>query len=144
MSEDNPAEGPSLKVPDPGVMLRIERIIRWLLLGGVAISMATALLGLALMILHHPEYLRSAVDLQRLTAPGVAFPHTLADVARGIAEGRGEAIVALGLLLLIATPILRVAVSLVGFALQRDRVFTALSAFVLLVLAISFLLGKVE
>ena len=51
---------------------------------------------------------------------------------------------ALGLLLLIATPILRVAVSLLGFALQRDRAYTMISAVVLLVLLISFLLGKVD
>ena len=51
---------------------------------------------------------------------------------------------ALGLLLLIATPILRVAVSLVGFALERDRTYAVISAGVLIVLLISFLLGRVE
>jgi uncharacterized membrane protein len=126
------------------VVKRVELLISRLLLGGVAISMATVLLGLLLMFVHHPEYLQSAADCRRLTAPGAAFPHTLADVARGVLAGRGQAVVALGLLLLIATPILRVAVSLVGFALQRDRTYTVVSAVVLIVLLISFLLGNVE
>ena len=124
-------------------MRRIELLISWLLLGGGVISMATVLLGLLLMFIHHPDYLQSAADLQRLTTPGAAFPNTLGEVARGAAAGRGQAVVVLGLLLLIATPILRVAVSLVGFALQRDRTYTVICAVVLIVLLISFLLGKV-
>jgi len=123
-------------------MKRIELLISWLLLGGVAISMTTVLLGLLLMFVHHPDYLQSAADLERLTAPGAAVPNTLGDVGRGILAGRGQAVVALGLLLLIATPILRVAVSLLGFALQRDRAYSVISAVVLVVLLVSFLLGK--
>lgn len=37
-----------------------------------------------------------------------------------------------------------IAVSIVGFALQRDRIFALISTVVLLVLLVSFLLGKVE
>ncbi len=125
-------------------MKRIELLISWLLLGGVVTSMATVFLGLALMFSHHPDYLKSAADLRRLTAPGAALPSTPGDVARGVLAGRGQAVVALGLLLLIATPILRVAVSLLGFALQRDRTYTVICGVVLVVLLISFLLGKVE
>ncbi len=106
--------------------------------------MTTVLLGIVLMFLHHPDYLRSAADLHRLTAPGAALPNTIGDVARGVLGGQGQAVVTLGLLLLIATPILRVAVSMVGFALQRDRTYTVISAVVLLALLIAFLLGKVE
>ena len=125
-------------------MKRVERLISWLLLGGVATSMATVLFGLLLMFVHHREYLQSAADCRRLTAPGAAFPHTLADVPRGVVDGRGQAVVALGLLLLIATPILRVAVSLLGFVLQRDPTYAVISAVVLIVLLISFLLRTVE
>ena len=39
---------------------------------------------------------------------------------------------------------LGLAVSIIGFALQRDRAFTLISTIVLIVLLISFLLGKVE
>jgi uncharacterized membrane protein len=139
-----PGESKPVIAPRPAVMKRVELLISRLLLGGVVISMATVLVGLLLMFLHHPDYLQSAADLHRLTAPGAAFPNTLGDVARGLLAGRGQAVVVLGLLLLIATPILRVAVSMVGFACQRDRTYTVICAVVLVVLLISFLLGKVE
>lgn len=123
---------------------RVELLISWLLRGGVVASMATVLLGVGLMFFHHPQYLTSAVDLHRLTTPGAAFPRTLPEIARGVLAGRGQAVVALGLILLIATPILRVAVAVVGFALQGDHAFAIISTVVLLLLVISFLLGAVE
>ena len=122
----------------------MERLISWLLLGGVTVSMATVLVGIVLMFVHHPEYLKSATDLKRLTAPGAALPHAPGDIARGLAAGRGQAVVVLGLLLLIATPVLRVAVSMIGFLVARDRAFAAISAIVLFVLGLAFFLGRVE
>lgn len=135
---------PNINTPssDDDRMARIELLISWLLRGGVVISMATILAGLLLMFIHHPEYLDTAADLQRLTTPGAAFRFTLTDVVGGAAAGHGQAFVALGLLLLIATPIMRVAVAIVGFALQRDRTFTVISTVVLLVVLISFLVGR--
>jgi uncharacterized membrane protein len=43
---------------------------------------------------------------------------------------------------LIATPVLRVAVSVIGFASQRDWIYVFLTLFVLLVLVGSLLSGK--
>ena len=48
-----------------------------------------------------------------------------------------EAVIQLGLLILIATPVARVIFSLVGFALERDRVYMAITLVVLAVLAYS-------
>ncbi|MGA3018666.1 MAG: DUF1634 domain-containing protein [Bryobacteraceae bacterium] len=48
-----------------------------------------------------------------------------------------EAVMQLGLLILIATPVARVIFSLVGFALERDRVYMAITLVVLAVLAYS-------
>jgi uncharacterized membrane protein len=121
---------------------RIEVLISRLLRFGVVTSLSIVGLGLLLMFIHHPSYLRSAMDLQRLTSPGAAFPHTLREMMTGLAAMRGQAVVVLGLLLLIATPIMRVAVSVAGFVLQRDRVFVVITSAVLAVLLVSFLLGK--
>ena len=79
-----------------------------------------------------------------ITTPGVAFPHSVRDVLRGIRESRGQAVVTLGLLLLIATPVLRVAVSIVAFAYERDRPYVVITTIVLLLLILSFALGTVE
>jgi uncharacterized membrane protein len=59
-------------------------------------------------------------------------------VARGAAAGRPFALIAVGLLLLIATPVVRVALSVAFFAAQRDWRYVAITLFVLAVLAGSF------
>ncbi len=121
----------------------METLIGHLLRAGVLTSMTFVAAGLVLMFVHHPSYLRSSEDLRRLTSPGAAFPHSLAEVGAGLREARGQAVVALGLILLILTPILRVAVSIVAFALRRDRPFVLVTSAVLALLLVSFLLGGV-
>lgn len=53
------------------------------------------------------------------------------------------ALVQLGVLLLIATPIARVALTLVAFLLRRDVVFVALSALVLAILMVGLISGRI-
>ena len=48
-----------------------------------------------------------------------------------------QALILLGLMLLIATPVARVALSLVGFAAERDGMYVALTSLVLAVLLYS-------
>jgi uncharacterized membrane protein len=121
---------------------RFERLIAGLLRTGVWTSLALMLGGLALTFVHHPGYLDPGLDLHRLTAPGAAFPHAWPAIMEGLRAGRGQAVAALGLLILIGTPILRVAVSSVGFLRQGDRLYALITATVLALLVASFLLGK--
>jgi uncharacterized membrane protein len=121
----------------------LELLISRLLRGGVALSMLTVLIGVILMFAHHPEYLRSDADLKRLTTPGAAFPHALPDIIGGVRAGRGQATIAFGLLLLVATPILQVVAAIPAFIIQRDYIFAVISAIVCAALLCSFLLGKV-
>ena len=51
--------------------------------------------------------------------------------------GRPRGLIELGLLILVATPVARVAFSLVAFALERDRTYVLITLGVLLVLAYS-------
>jgi uncharacterized membrane protein len=133
----------SAPLPDEPIT-RGELVISHLLRVGVVASMAVIFAGVVIMFVHHPSYLESHADLQRLTKPGAVFPHTPGEVVAGLREGRGQAVVCVGLLLLIATPIMRVAVSVVVFLAQRDYMFVLITSFVLAVLLISFLLGKGE
>ena len=50
---------------------------------------------------------------------------------------RGRGLIQLGLLLLIATPVARVAFSVVAFAMQRDRLYVVVALIVLAVLMCS-------
>jgi uncharacterized membrane protein len=71
-----------------------------------------------------PDYLRSLVG-----------------ILRAALSVDSRAIVQLGLVLLIATPIARVAFTLVAFALQRDRVYVGVTLLVLALLLFGLLFG---
>jgi uncharacterized membrane protein len=69
----------------------------------------------------------------------LAHPHASQGIVISAAHGQSEAIIQLGLLLLIAHAVARVAVAMVVFALERDRLYTVVSLIVLLILAFSLL-----
>lgn len=111
-----------------------ELIISNVLRGGVLSSAAIILLGVIIF------YARAA--LSGHTLADKPFPSSLPAVAHGLARGDPLAIIALGLLLLLATPVVRVAVSIVAFALEGDRRYVIITTLVLLILLASFFIGK--
>lgn len=125
----------SAETSDPDAIVRhAEVVISAVLRGGVLLSAAIIAAGVALF------YFRSAQS-----ANGLAdrpFPHSLALVVSGLLQGNPIAIIALGLLLLLATPVVRVAVSIFAFALERDWRYVAITTLVLAILLASFFLGK--
>ena len=109
-------------------------IIGWVLQGGVILSAAVIMLGL-LLLPTQP----GGLSVHRL----LNFPETLAQVGQGLLILRPQAVIALGLLLLIATPVMRVAVSIFTFAFERDRLYVVISTIVLAILLFSmFFLGS--
>ena len=110
---------------------------------GVVSSIAIMLVGMAVTFVHHPEYFSASPALITLTSPNAHFPNTLLDVVSGVRHGMGQAIVMAGLLVLIATPVARVALSVVVFVKVRDRLYAAITAAVLLILLVSFSVGLV-
>ncbi len=126
----------------------VELLISNLLRVGVTLSLGIVLLGTVVTFVHHPEYHSNSggSDAYRALVTPVAgdapFPHTLRAVVDGLIHFRGQAIVIFGLMLLIATPIVRVAVSILAFSHERDMAFVAITSVVLALLLVSFLLGK--
>lgn len=64
---------------------------------------------------------------------------TIPGIIDSVLNGRGRGWIQLGLLFLIATPIARVVFCVVGFALERDRLYIVFTAIVLAVLLYSLL-----
>ena len=62
---------------------------------------------------------------------------SLGGILQSLLAGHARAVIQLGLLLLIATPVARVAFSVAGFAFERDRVYVGITLFVLAVLLYS-------
>ena len=131
----------STPLAKPRVDHAVELIISTILRAGVIISLVVVVSGLLLSFFHHHEYLHSRPSLQRLTTPGRAVPRTVGQVISGMRHLRGEAIIMAGLVLLIATPVLRVAVSIFAFIYEKDKAFVVLTSVVLGLLILSFFLG---
>jgi len=138
---------PTLATPAsarPDLVHKVELLISGLLRVGVVTSLVVILAGLALSFLHHGDYLHSHHALKGITSTDRPSWQTVRELREGIRHGRGEAVIMIGLLLLIATPVMRVAVSVVVFIVERDWKFVAITLFVLTMLILSFLLGKAE
>jgi uncharacterized membrane protein len=63
---------------------------------------------------------------------------TVGGIVNGAMSLDALSVIGFGILLLIATPICRVIFGVVGFAVLRDRLYTAVSAVVLVILLYSF------
>jgi uncharacterized membrane protein len=120
-----------------------ERAISRVLRGGVVLSLLLVSTGTALSFLSKSgAYGRGPGEVARLTGSGGSFPRTTSWLIHGLAHLDGQAVVVLGLIVLILTPIVRVAVSIVAFAREGDRVYAFITTVVFLLLMLSFALGK--
>jgi uncharacterized membrane protein len=131
----------ALTPADPRVH-QVELIISTLLRVGVTVSLLVVVLGTIVTFVHHPDYRTSQEQLKRMTHPPAEFPKTVQEMWTGLREFHGQSIVVLGLMLLVATPIVRVAVSIFAFWYEGDHIFVMITSIVLVLLLLSFLLGK--
>ena len=118
----------------------IERIVSVLLRVGVVVSGVVVFVGGIYYLARH-----GAERTDHHTFHGEpSVDRIVHQIVAGAFSLRARSIIQFGLLLLIATPIARVAVSLVGFALERDRAYVAITSFVLAVLLYSLISGAVQ
>lgn len=115
----------------------VEQILGKLLQAGVLISAAVSLLGGAFYLLHSGG---EPADYGTFRGVGGGLD-SVRGVLRGAAEMRSRAVIQLGLLLLILTPIARVALSLLAFVHQRDRMYVGITGLVLALLLFSLVGG---
>jgi uncharacterized membrane protein len=120
----------------------IEDVISRVLWVGVTTSLILISAGTLLSFLQAGGYGGGHAEVARLTGTGGAFPRNMAWFVGGLVHANGQAVIVLGLLLLIATPVVRVAVSALAFARQRDRAYVAITLVVLALLGVSFALGN--
>ena len=109
---------------------RLEVIISVLLRTGVLLAAAVVLLGGVCFLSRHgreqPEY--------HVFHGTSATNRGISNVIHEVGPSNCQAVIQLGIYLLILTPIARVAFSLVGFALERDRTYVVLTSVVLAIL----------
>jgi uncharacterized membrane protein len=109
---------------------RLETIIGNLLRAGVVITATITSIGGVIYLAHSGETLAHYQAFHGEPAELRSVEGVLSDAS----SRDGVGIMQLGLLLLIATPVARVAFSLAAFAVQRDRLYVVVTLAVLVVL----------
>jgi uncharacterized membrane protein len=131
-----------------GVLLRV----------GVTAAAALILMGGVIYLINHgtdpaeargtfqempPEFSRPGAIFR-----GALFGRASDDNPQGpellAGQGRGRALIQLGLLLLIATPVMRVVVSVYAFTRERDLLYVAFTLIVLAVLLYGLFSGQIH
>jgi len=114
---------------------QVEQSIGILLRSGVLLAAAVVLFGGILYLVHrgsmHADYHAFHGVPRELKTPSLTI--------RDAFSGSPEAIIELGLLLLILTPVARVVFSVIAFARERDFMYVGMTLIVLAVLLYSLL-----
>jgi len=129
------------KRPNGRQVRRNELVISAVLQTGVIASAVLLIVGLGRVFVRHGETVHHLTSYHQLTTTSYAFPHTFSSVHAALLAGDSQGYIMLGLLLLILTPIIRVVVSVVLFAYERDKPMVLITLFVLVVLISSYFIG---
>ena len=116
---------------------KMEVAIGHMLRVGVIVSGLVVLAGGALYLIHAP----SATPTYSTFHPVKPALRSIVGVLSGLRHLDPPSLIQLGILLLIATPIVRVVYCVAGFIRQRDRLYIAVSTLVLTILIYSLLRG---
>ena len=120
---------------DPEEEHRIELALAWLLRAGVIVAAGLVLFGGILYVRQdgglHPDYARFTGEPSNLQHPLGVLAQALALQPLGLIQ--------LGVMVLLATPVVRVGFSLLAFAREKDRTYVGMTAVVLTVLLLSLL-----
>ena len=120
-----------------GMLLRI----------GVVLAAVLVAIGGVLVLRHPgspvPNYTVFHPPVKHAVSPSANVPfRSISGVIGQLHTGSGGSIIALGLLVLVATPIARVIFAIIGFARERDLLYTVVSLIVLGILAFSLVHGS--
>jgi uncharacterized membrane protein len=116
---------------------KIEMILSNLLRWGVIVSSVVVLTGGIVYLLNNGNKVPQYHTFQGLLKPF----HNLREVVNGTLKGKGQAIIQLGVAMLIATPVARIVFSIVGFAKEKDWLYIFISFIVLGIIVTSVVLG---
>ncbi|MEO8884622.1 MAG: DUF1634 domain-containing protein [Mucilaginibacter sp.] len=117
----------------------IKELIGWTLRLGVLISVGIVFIGGVLFIYRH-----GYSTANHKVFKGVpAFLKSNSGIIDGILSLKGQAIIQAGIVLLIATPVVRVAFSAIAFILERDFLYTIISLLVLTIILASIFSGNI-
>ncbi len=118
---------------------RMERAVSGILRAGVLVSAIMIVVGLVLLFAGQGGLFAGHAPITL----GYMFPRTVGAIMAAVVAGSGLGFIQLGILLLIMTPIFRVAASVVLFARASEKPMTIVTLAVFLLLLASFAVGLI-
>jgi len=112
---------------------------------GVIVAMTLSVAGGIIYLFQHHGIVTSYEAIPR--GSNIAFVGTatylreLSTIIPRILQFDGAAIIQLGVIVLIATPILRVAMSLISFLIEKDKLYVLITFIVLIVIFCNMIFG---
>jgi len=117
----------------------MQAVIGWVLRVGVIVSISIVIFGGLIYLFRHGE---EAPNHRKFTQlPDFV---KLGGIIKGILDFHGRSIIQAGIILLIATPILRIVFSTISFVLEKDRLYILISLLVLFIIFISSISGHIS
>ena len=110
-------------------IINIELFLSWVMRISISVAALIMIVGFILLIINYSDNFEGLTNIDYFT------------IAEGIINFNPYAIMMLGLFVLILTPIFRVISSIIIFAIKKDKLYVAITIFVLFLLAISFFVG---
>ncbi len=117
-------------IGDRDLEMVISKIMRW---GVLAAITFTATGGIIFLFRHSGQ----TFNHRHYTAVDQSVVTIFRDAITGIFNGNGRSFIMLGIMLLFATPVIRVIFSLIGFILEKDRLYIVITSIVLAIILIS-------
>jgi uncharacterized membrane protein len=114
--------------------LKMEISISRMLRAGVSLAAGVVSIGALLYLLQSRGVAPDYHHFHGVPSPA----DRITPILEGIRQRDSKSIIHLGILILIATPIMRVAYCVFGFAAQKDKIYIVVSSIVLVVLLYSF------
>ncbi|REC74626.1 DUF1634 domain-containing protein [Chryseobacterium elymi] len=115
----------------------LNRSVGNLLRLGVILSVATSLVGFIKLFMEGFKMPKKYTSLDM----GSSSEKVWGMFWNSLCKGEGMAIIQLGILLLIFTPLVRIIFALIGYLKEKDYVYVVISSIVLAIMAISFFTG---
>ncbi|KQS92044.1 DUF1634 domain-containing protein [Chryseobacterium sp. 09-1422] len=115
----------------------LNRSVGNLLRLGVILSVITSLIGFIKLFMEGFKMPRKYKLLDMGTSSEKVWSHFW----ETLCKGEGMAIIQLGILMLIFTPLMRIIFALIGYLKEKDYTYVIISSIVLAIMAVSFFTG---
>ncbi|WP_295667428.1 DUF1634 domain-containing protein [uncultured Mucilaginibacter sp.] len=123
-----------IKFKDKDMQLLLAQVLR----AGTIISISIVFIGGIFYLVRHGHSIANYKVFNGIPD----FVQHPSGIIYGILNIKGQAIIQLGIVLLIATPIMRVVFSTIGFVLEKDYMYVAISLVVLSIIFFSMMTGR--